>query len=53
MEFQLSYKSAPIEFQIGFPSDNEDAQCRLISSKHKFANEEGDSNQWLFPSRRK
>ena len=31
------YKSPPKEFQIGFPSDNEDAQCRLISSKHKFA----------------
>ena len=33
------YKSKPIEFQIGFPSDKEDAQCRLISSTHTFSNE--------------
>ena len=43
------YKSAPIEFQIGFPSDKEDAQCRLISSKHKFANEEVTVINGYFP----
>ena len=43
------YKSKPIEFQIGFPSDNEDAQCRLISSKHKFANEEVTVINGYFP----
>ena len=34
------YKSEPLDFQLGFPTDEEDAQCRLISSRHKFSSHE-------------
>jgi exodeoxyribonuclease-3 len=30
------YKKEPNFYQIGFPSDDKDAQCRLISSEHMF-----------------
>ena len=43
------YKSKPIEFQIGFPSDKEDAQCRLISSTHTFSNEKITVINGYFP----
>jgi exodeoxyribonuclease-3 len=43
------YKSDPVEFQIGFPTDNEDAQCRLISSKHKFSSQEITIINGYFP----
>mgnify|MGYP001426937731 FL=1 len=43
------YKSKPIEFQIGFPTDKEDAQCRLISSTHTFSNEKITVINGYFP----
>ena len=43
------YKSKPIEFQIGFPTDKEDAQCRLISSTHSFSNEKITVINGYFP----
>ena len=47
------YKSEPLDFQLGFPTDEEDAQCRLISSRHKFSSQEVTIIKWVFPSRRK
>ena len=43
------YKYEPIDFQIGFPTDKEDAQCRLISSRHKFSNQEVTIINGYFP----
>ena len=43
------YKSKPIEFQIGFPTDKKDAQCRLISSTHTFSNEKISIINGYFP----
>ena len=43
------YKHEPIDFQIGFPTDKEDAQCRLISSRHKFSNQEVTIINGYFP----
>ena len=43
------YKSKPIEFQIGFPTDKKDAQCRLISSTHTFSNEKITVINGYFP----
>ena len=43
------YKYEPIDFQIGFPTDREDAQCRLISSRHKFSNQEVTIINGYFP----
>ena len=43
------YKYEPIDFQIGFPTDKEDAQCRLISSRHKFSNQEITIINGYFP----
>ena len=47
------YKSEPLDFQLGFPTDEEDAQCRLISSRHKFSSQEVTIINGYFPSRRK
>ena len=43
------YKYEPIDFQIGFPTDREDAQCRLISSRHKFSTQEVTIINGYFP----
>ena len=43
------YKSEPLDFQIGFPTDEEDAQCRLISSRHKFSSQEVTIINGYFP----
>ncbi len=43
------YRSKPIEFQIGFPTDKKDAQCRLISSTHTFSNEKITIINGYFP----
>ena len=43
------YKSEPIKFQIGFPSDKDDAQCRLISSTHQFVDKEVTIINGYFP----
>ena len=43
------YKHEPIDFQIGFPTDKEDAQCRLISSRHKFSSQEVTIINGYFP----
>ena len=43
------YKYEPIDFQIGFPTDKEDAQCRLISSRHKFSTQEVTIINGYFP----
>ena len=43
------YKSEPIKFQIGFPSDKDDAQCRLISSTHQFIDKEVTIINGYFP----
>ena len=42
-------KSEPLDFQIGFPTDEEDAQCRLISSRHKFSSQEVTIINGYFP----
>jgi exodeoxyribonuclease-3 len=38
-----------LDFQIGFPTDEEDAQCRLISSRHKFSSQEVTIINGYFP----
>ena len=38
-----------MDFQIGFPTDEEDAQCRLISSRHKFSSQEVTIINGYFP----
>ena len=43
------YKSEPLDFQLGFPTDEEDAQCRLISSRHKFSSQEVTIINGYFP----
>ena len=43
------YKYEPLDFQIGFPTDEEDAQCRLISSRHKFSSQEVTIINGYFP----
>jgi len=43
------YKSEPLDFQLGFPTDEEDAQCRLISSRHKFSSQEVTIINRYFP----
>ena len=42
-------KSEPLDFQLGFPTDEEDAQCRLISSRHKFSSQEVTIINGYFP----
>ena len=43
------HKSEPLDFQLGFPTDEEDAQCRLISSRHKFSSQEVTIINGYFP----
>ena len=43
------YKSEPLDFQIGFSTDKKDAQCRLISSRHKFSTQEVTIINGYFP----
>ena len=38
-----------MDFQLGFPTDEEDAQCRLISSRHKFSSQEVTIINGYFP----
>ena len=49
MECQLFTNLNLIDFQIGFPTDKEDAQCRLISSRHKFSSQEVTIINGYFP----
>ena len=38
-----------MDFQIGFPTDKKDAQCRIISSRHKFSTQEVTIINGYFP----